>query len=103
MDFCCRAGLHLIQVLPVNDTSVRKTWRDSYPYSAICVFALHPMYVRLDSLPGAQSSSSNAGGSGIGVGSRAAAVVAGVAALRQWRRQPLLFLLLMLPLLLDPS
>lgn len=53
VDFCCVAGLHLIQVLPVNDTSVRKSWRDSYPYSTLSVFALHPMYLHLEALPGA--------------------------------------------------
>ena len=42
----CRCGLHLIQVLPVNDTSVNKMWWDSYPYSSLSVFALHPQ-VRL--------------------------------------------------------
>jgi hypothetical protein len=41
------------QVLPVSDTSVRGTWRDSYPYSALCVFALHPLYLRLQALSGA--------------------------------------------------
>ena len=41
-----------MQVLPVSDTSVRGTWRDSYPYSALCVFALHPLYLRLQALAG---------------------------------------------------
>ncbi|MDL2245705.1 4-alpha-glucanotransferase [Parabacteroides sp. OttesenSCG-928-J18] len=36
-----------IQVLPMNDTTTTHTWRDSYPYSAISVFALHPMYICL--------------------------------------------------------
>lgn len=40
------------QVLPVSDTSVRGTWRDSYPYSSLCVFALHPLYLRLQALSG---------------------------------------------------
>ena len=29
-------------MLPVNDTSVNGTWWDSYPYSSLSVFALHP-------------------------------------------------------------
>ncbi|MEC5142786.1 4-alpha-glucanotransferase [Chitinophaga sp. 212800010-3] len=37
----------LIQILPVNDTIQTNTWRDSYPYSAISSFALHPQYIRL--------------------------------------------------------
>ena len=52
VDFCGAVGLCLIQLLPVNDTSVRCTWRDSYPYSSLCVFALHPLYLRLEALAG---------------------------------------------------
>jgi 4-alpha-glucanotransferase len=48
--WCAAAGLSLLQLLPVSDTRVRGTWRDSYPYSALCVFALHPMYLSLDGL-----------------------------------------------------
>ncbi|KAI3431637.1 hypothetical protein D9Q98_004684 [Chlorella vulgaris] len=50
VDICAGTGFSLIQVLPVSDTSVRGTWRDSYPYSALCVFALHPLYLRLQAL-----------------------------------------------------
>jgi len=46
-DWGRQAGLKLIQLLPVNDTSATHTWMDSYPYSAISVFALHPMYLNL--------------------------------------------------------
>jgi 4-alpha-glucanotransferase len=28
-------GARLIQILPINDTSVRQTWRDSYPYRSL--------------------------------------------------------------------
>lgn len=31
-DWASVSGLKLIQILPVNDTSVRGDWRDSYPY-----------------------------------------------------------------------
>lgn len=41
------AGLKLIQLLPVNDTSATHTWKDSYPYAAISAFALHPQYLNL--------------------------------------------------------
>ena len=40
----------MVQILPVNDTSVRTTWRDSYPYSTLSVHALHPLSLRLDAL-----------------------------------------------------
>jgi 4-alpha-glucanotransferase len=43
-------GLKMIQILPVNDTTSSRTWTDSYPYSAISVHALHPLYLRLDEM-----------------------------------------------------
>ena len=43
-------GLKVIQVLPVNDTLANKTWQDSYPYAAISVFALHPLYVNVEKI-----------------------------------------------------
>ena len=46
-DWCQQAGLKLIQILPVNDTTATRTWMDSYPYSAISAFALHPLYLNL--------------------------------------------------------
>lgn len=41
---------HALQVLPVNDTTATHTWRDSYPYSAISTYALHPQYTDLRQL-----------------------------------------------------
>lgn len=46
-DWCAVTGLKVIQILPVNDTSASHTWTDSYPYSAISAFALHPQYLNL--------------------------------------------------------
>jgi len=46
-DWAASAGIKLIQILPINDTSVRGDWRDSYPYSSLSVAALHPMYLHL--------------------------------------------------------
>lgn len=43
-------GMNMIQVLPVNDTIANKTWQDSYPYAAISVFALHPLFIRLEAI-----------------------------------------------------
>jgi 4-alpha-glucanotransferase len=51
-DWARRAGLKLIQILPVNDTSVTHSWTDSYPYAGISAFALHPIYLNLDRLAG---------------------------------------------------
>jgi 4-alpha-glucanotransferase len=49
-DWCEKTGLKLIQILPVNDTTITHTWTDSYPYAAISAFALHPIYLNLDAL-----------------------------------------------------
>ena len=49
-DWAVSAGLKMIQILPINDTTSSRTWTDSYPYSAISVFALHPLYLRLDGM-----------------------------------------------------
>ena len=46
-DWSAQAGLKLIQILPVNDTTATHTWTDSYPYAAISAFALHPLYLNL--------------------------------------------------------
>ncbi len=45
-EWCADVGLDLIQILPVNDTG----WQPS-PYSALSAFALHPLYLRVESLP----------------------------------------------------
>ncbi len=47
VDWATETGLSLIQILPVNDTVARHTWMDSYPYAAISVYALHPIYINL--------------------------------------------------------
>ena len=48
VDWAAAAGLRLIQILPVNDTTMTHTWSDSYPYNANSIFALHPAYLRLE-------------------------------------------------------
>ncbi|WOK96012.1 4-alpha-glucanotransferase DPE2 isoform X1 [Canna indica] len=50
VDWAVECGFHLVQLLPVNDTSVHKMWWDSYPYSSLSVFALHPLYLRVQAL-----------------------------------------------------
>ncbi|MCL2114419.1 MAG: 4-alpha-glucanotransferase [Streptococcaceae bacterium] len=44
-DFTKKSGMDVIQLLPINDTTTFMDWRDSYPYRAISVFALHPIYL----------------------------------------------------------
>ncbi|MEM7369336.1 MAG: 4-alpha-glucanotransferase [Bacteroidota bacterium] len=45
-DWATGSHLTLIQILPINDTTATHSWVDSYPYSGISVFALHPIYIR---------------------------------------------------------
>ena len=51
IDWIAYTGQRVLQLLPVNDTTVTHTWTDSYPYSCISVFALHPQYIDLRQLP----------------------------------------------------
>ena len=47
IEWAAGTGLRFIQLLPMNDTTITGTWMDSYPYSAVSVHALHPMYIDL--------------------------------------------------------
>jgi len=48
VDWAVLTGMRVIQLLPVNDTTVSHHWQDSYPYNIISVFALHPHYIDLE-------------------------------------------------------
>ncbi|NNM67594.1 MAG: 4-alpha-glucanotransferase, partial [Spirochaetales bacterium] len=48
--FAAKAGWDVIQLLPVNDTGFENS-----PYNALSAFALHPVFLRLDDLQGAES------------------------------------------------
>jgi 4-alpha-glucanotransferase len=52
VDWAKNTGLKMIQLLPVNDTTATYTWKDSYPYSAISAFALHPLLLNLETVAG---------------------------------------------------
>ncbi len=51
IDFIAKTHQRVLQILPINDTTTTHTWTDSYPYSCISIFALHPQYVDLTQLP----------------------------------------------------
>lgn len=51
VDFVASTHQRVLQVLPINDTTTTHTWTDSYPYSCISIFALHPQYADLTQLP----------------------------------------------------
>lgn len=51
-DWAKATGLKMIQLLPVNDTIATYSWKDSYPYSAISAFALHPLLLNIEAVAG---------------------------------------------------
>lgn len=50
VDWIKKTNQRIIQILPVNDTTMTYTWTDSYPYSSISIYALHPIYISLKEL-----------------------------------------------------
>ena len=44
-------GMHAVQILPINDTTMSHTWQDSYPYNAISIYAFNSIYCDLNALP----------------------------------------------------
>ena len=51
IDWVAMTSQRVLQVLPINDTTISHTWTDSYPYNSISIYALHPMYTDLRQLP----------------------------------------------------
>ena len=51
IDWVAQTRQRVLQILPINDTTLTHTWTDSYPYSCISIFALHPQYADLTALP----------------------------------------------------
>ena len=51
IDWIALTQQRVLQLLPINDTTTTHTWTDSYPYSSISIFALHPQYADLNALP----------------------------------------------------
>ena len=47
VDWAVKAGQNVIQLLPINDTTMTRSWQDSYPYNAVSSFALHPQFIHL--------------------------------------------------------
>lgn len=47
VDWAAEREMSVIQILPINDTTMGGTWMDSYPYNANSTFALHPQYLAL--------------------------------------------------------
>lgn len=49
-EWAAGCGMHLVQILPVNDTTSDNSWKDSYPYNAISAMALHPICISVQNL-----------------------------------------------------
>ena len=47
VDWAAATGQNVIQLLPINDTTMSHSWTDSYPYNANTTFALHPQFIHL--------------------------------------------------------
>ena len=45
VDWANKTGNSMLQLLPINDTTVNGSRKDSYPYSAISAFAQHPIFL----------------------------------------------------------
>ncbi|MCR4603245.1 MAG: 4-alpha-glucanotransferase [Prevotella sp.] len=50
IDWAAQVGLKVVQLLPVNDTTLTHRWGDSYPYNIMSAFDLHPHYIDLNQL-----------------------------------------------------
>ncbi len=47
IDWAVATNQKVVQILPINDTTMTHTWTDSYPYNSISIYAFHPMYIDL--------------------------------------------------------
>ncbi len=47
VDWAAERSMSVIQILPINDTTMNHTWQDSYPYNANSTIAIHPQYLSL--------------------------------------------------------
>ncbi len=48
VDWVKKTNQSFVQILPINDTILNYSNYDSYPYNAVSVYALHPIYLRLE-------------------------------------------------------
>ena len=59
-DWLASTGQNILQLLPLNDTTVCGGNEDSYPYNCVSVFALNPIYADMSLLPPLASAKRNA-------------------------------------------
>ena len=54
IDWAASVSIKMIQLLPVNDTTLTHSKLDSYPYASISAFALHPIYLSIEMVAGSR-------------------------------------------------
>ena len=59
-DWLAHTGQNILQLLPVNDTTVCGGNEDSYPYNCVSVYALNPIYADMSQLPALSNEKHNA-------------------------------------------
>ena len=59
-DWLALTGQNILQLLPVNDTTVCGGNEDSYPYNCVSVYALNPIYADMSQLPSLSKAKRNA-------------------------------------------
>ncbi|MBR2318445.1 MAG: 4-alpha-glucanotransferase [Bacteroidaceae bacterium] len=59
-DWLASTGQNILQLLPVNDTTVCGGNEDSYPYNCVSVYALNPIYADMSQLPALGNEKRNA-------------------------------------------
>ena len=59
VDWLATTNQNVLQLLPVNDTTVFGGNEDSYPYNCVSVFALNPVYADMEALPALQDEARN--------------------------------------------
>ena len=59
-DWLSSTGQNILQLLPLNDTTVCGGNEDSYPYNCVSVFALNPVYADMSVFPQLSSAKRNA-------------------------------------------
>lgn len=50
VDWAASTRQQVVQILPINDTTMTHQWTDSYPYNAISIYALQPLYLDIRQL-----------------------------------------------------
>ena len=50
IDWAAHTRQRVVQILPINDTTMTHTWTDSYPYNSTSVYAFHPIYADLQQM-----------------------------------------------------